>query len=222
MHSVGGKLRKTRQPQRTLPGLHHPMPLLLPHPIQHLQPVPIPGGHLPVNHRQMQVVGIPSRVDGPSPEILPGQERPAVQRLVPQLIEDLSRHSMRGKRSNTGSPNRSKPVPSMEISHKKYTQPGTPGSIGGQGQFKDRVLISRHPAGLQKAKHRQVILALHTTMELQRMRLGQALHTRLSSRAQMLHKPNNRGLRLFIMVPTEARTHPQALVSILVCRQPVF
>jgi hypothetical protein len=130
MHRVSEKrLPETgRQRQLTLPNLDLHMPLLLPplptpaarpHPIQHHHLVPIPGRHLPSNRRQMRVVGIASRVEGPTPGILPDQERLAVQRLVPILMQHSRKHSMPGKHSNTGNPNRSKPVPSMEIRHSK-------------------------------------------------------------------------------------------------------
>lgn len=93
-------------------------PAALPHPTQYLQPVPIPGRHPPVNRQQMQLVELPGRVDGPLPEILPGKEHPADQRLVPRLPEGSSRHSMRGKHLNTGNLNRSKPVPDLDRHNK--------------------------------------------------------------------------------------------------------
>jgi hypothetical protein len=60
----------------------------------------------------------------PSPHLplallLPPLKTPAARRLVPLLLDDPRKHSMRGKHSNTGDPNRSKPVPDMEIKHNK-------------------------------------------------------------------------------------------------------
>jgi hypothetical protein len=67
----------------------------------------------------MRALEISSRVEQPLPETLPGKQRPAVQRLVPLLPEGSSKHSMHGKHLDTGDPNRSQPVPRMEIRHDK-------------------------------------------------------------------------------------------------------